>query len=192
MNTMAGFFLVCFDCMKAQQEAGAAWTRRFMAQCTSRNLLLNAAHMVQRITDQPVDQQIFMPSRSMEDSIEMHFGRTKRMSQGSPSLKTVTLSTQRQHLLQRRRGVPPHKVRKFCAPSAEKIRETAEGALQSALAFEAACSVGVSVSELRGDFATWLQSSGERVIFNNFPVVAWWIHPIHSKRTRSHKSQVTF
>ena len=86
----------------------------------------------------------------MEDSIKMRFGRTRRMSQGA--------SAQRQHLLQ----------------NAKACRRAA-GALKSALAFQVACSVGIGVSELQEDFAAWWQNSGERVIFNNFPVVAWQI-----------------
>ena len=167
-NAMVGYYwtLLLIAEKWDGDESDEKWVSHFLSEVTCRNVIQMTAQLCMRCVNWPV-QVPFVPRSHMEECMELHFGRVKGQSMGTPCIRDGILATHQLHL---KESTTAHKAQdprasSFVRPlKANDVLDIGMSGLRIACQLQSCLVVGKSRKSLQKSLLRWWDEGGHKFV----------------------------
>lgn len=167
-NAMVGYYwtLLLIAEKWDGDESDEKWVSHFLSEVTCRNVIQMTAQLCMRCVNWPV-QVPFVPRSHMEECMELHFGRVKGQSMGTPCVRDGILATHQLHL---KESITTHKAQDPRASAsvtpltANEVLDIGINGLRIACQLHSCLVVGKSRKSLEKSLVRWWDEGGRKFV----------------------------
>lgn len=171
-NAMVGYYwtLLLIADRWDGDESDEKWVNHFLSEVTCRSVIQMTAQLCMRCVNWPV-QVPFVPRAQQEECMELHFGRVKGQSLGTPCVRDGILATHQLHLkestaaLKAQSPIASPSVTPSVSPlTPEAVEEIGLSGLKVACQLQSCLVVGKSRQSLQKSLLDWWDGGGRKFV----------------------------
>ena len=167
-NAMVGYYWTLLLIAEKWDGDGSdeKWVNHFLSEVTCRSVIQMTAQLCMRCVNWPVDVP-FVPRAHQEECMELHFGRVKGQSMGTPCVRDGILATHQLHLKESQAALKAQSP--IAGPSVtpltpEALLEIGQSGLKVACQLHSCLVVGKSGQYLRKSLLDWWDDGGRQFV----------------------------